>query len=267
MTDNEFGGDEKGAAEAVMSWGAEMTGAAIGGTVGAVFTGPIGAAGGGIAGVVIARGLRLAADFAHRQLSARERVRIGAAFTFAIDRIRANYASGLEPRADGFFEVREADRPDADTLLEGVVTKCRDEYQEKKVRLLANIYGNVAFDKNVASAAAATILEVAARLTYRQLCMVALAGRPSEFGVVPFKEFTRGEGPGDPVIRWEWQELYNRYWLIRKTDDIPSLTQMGGRCFHLMQLGDLASGDVAAVWNEIKAGLRHHPEDNPLVGN
>jgi hypothetical protein len=106
------------AAREVLSWGSDLTGALIGGVIGASVGGPVGGALGGLGGVGATRSLKLLADFAHRQLSARERIRVGAAFGFAIAKIQSKIDAGQAPRMDGFFDSTKSRRSKADTILD-----------------------------------------------------------------------------------------------------------------------------------------------------
>jgi hypothetical protein len=245
-------------AKEVIGWGTEMIGSSVGAVIGALSAGPPGAVAGAAAGTFTGRAMRLMADYAHRQLSARERVRIGAAFGFAIERVRARVQAGDTPRADGFFDNVRFGRSPADEILEGAVQKCRNQYEERKCRILANVFANVGFEPSVTENDAVLVLELADRLTYRQLCMITLAGRHKDFGVGPFRDFTMKPGKADPSLRWEWQELYNRYWLITDTDDVPILTRLGALVFKLGNLGSIPSEDIHTVWQSLQQGLRHH---------
>jgi hypothetical protein len=82
---------------------------------------------------------------------------------------------GRSPREDGFFDADGDDRPAAEEVLEGVLVKARDAYEEKKVRLLGILYGQVAFHPEISPAHANHLIELASRLTYRQLVVMAVA--------------------------------------------------------------------------------------------
>lgn len=254
--------EDSTASRELLASGSEITGSAIGGFIGGVFAGPVGGAIGGAGGAAAAKGLRLLADFAHRQLSVRERIRVGAAFGFAIATIQAKLQAGETPREDGFFDSSQAKRSNADTILEGVVLRCRDEYQEAKVRLIANIYAEVAFDPTISPSDAELALGLAGELTYRQLCMVALVGRRGEFKVGSFSKFTRKQGQSDPALRWEWTQLYNRYWLTMDTDDVPNLSRLGSQCFRLMGLTQIDPRHIAETYQELKDGLRFYDKEH-----
>lgn len=154
--------------------GGELAGAASGAAIG-LLGGPGGAIGGAVAGVAIARVLkRVGADLRQRLLGPREEVRVGAAAAFAGATIKEFLDEGHTPRDDGFFEARGDERPAAEEVLEGVLLKARDAYEEKKVRLLGTLYAQVGFHPEISPAHANHLIELASRLTYRQLVVVAV---------------------------------------------------------------------------------------------
>jgi hypothetical protein len=179
--------DEDGAAEApndqrqqvlaveLIESGSELAGAATGAAIGLI-GGPGGAVGGAIAGVALTRVLkRVGADLRQRLLGPREEIRLGAAAAFAGATIRQLLEEGHAPRDDGFFEATDEDRPAAEEVLEGVLLKARDAHEERKVRLLGVLYAQIAFHPEISTAHANHLVELASRLTYRQLVLLAVA--------------------------------------------------------------------------------------------
>lgn len=103
-------------------------------------------------------------------------MRVGAAASFAAVSIDATIRSGATPRDDGFFDDGAGgERPDAEEILEGVLIKARDAYEEKKVPLLGTLYAWIAFHEEISSSYANQLLGLATRLTYRQLVILAVA--------------------------------------------------------------------------------------------
>src|SRR5207249_275051 len=60
-------------------------------------------------------------------------------------------------------------------ILEGVLIKARDAYEEKKLPLLASLYASIAFHEEISPAHANHLIELGSQLTYRQLCVLAVA--------------------------------------------------------------------------------------------
>lgn len=167
---------ESALAAELIEGGSDLAGATAGAAIG-LLGGPGGALGGAAAGVVVTRVLkRVGADIKQRILGPREEVRIGAATAYATVAIDGALRSGQIPRQDGFFEPSEdGNRPAGEEVLEGVLIKARDSYEEKKVPLLGILYATIAFQEAISSAHANHLLELASRLTYRQLVVLAIA--------------------------------------------------------------------------------------------
>lgn len=169
------GQDDQKLALELVEGGSEIAGAASGAAIG-LLGGPGGAIGGAVAGVALTRVLkRVDADLKRRLLGPREEVRIGAAAAFAAATISQLLEAGHAPRQDGFFESHDDERPAAEEVLEGVLLKARDAYEEKKVRLLGVLYGQVAFHPEISPGHANHLIELASRLTYRQLVVLGVA--------------------------------------------------------------------------------------------
>lgn len=152
----------------------------VGGIVGAVVGlpgGPAASIGGAAVGSLVADALK---DFAGRMLSGRERVRLDSATSYIADGIEQELAAGRVVRQDGFFEGDANFTSNGSELLEGVLLRCKAQYQDKKVRLIANIFRNVAFDATISAQAAYQMLNFADSLTYQQLCIIAFYGRKAE---------------------------------------------------------------------------------------
>lgn len=155
--------------------GSELAGAAVGAAVGFI-AGPMGALGGAAAGVVVSRSLkRVGSEIRKRVMGPREEIRVGAAAAFAGEAITALLGAGLLPRDDGFFEANgKNERSKGDELLEGVLLKARDSYEEKKIAHLGVLYANIAFSK-ISASQANQLITLAGQLTYRQLVLLAIS--------------------------------------------------------------------------------------------
>ena len=153
--------------------GAETFGAVIGGAIG-LLGGPVGAIGGSVAGVLISKGL---SEFAGKFLSKREQARAGAAAGLTILGVQEKIDNGLVLRQDGFFNFDEINRSKAEELFEGILLKCKNEYEEKKIKYISNIYKNVAFDNAINADNANQILNSVQQFSYRQLSIISLVGQ------------------------------------------------------------------------------------------
>jgi hypothetical protein len=172
--------DEDARLRSVIQSGSELVAAIGGGAVGLI-GGPIGAMGGAAAGVVLTRALRRAGlEVYDRLLVARQQVRVAATLGIAANDVNELSASGASLRTDGFFEEGDERRSDADELMEGVLLHAADAYQELKLRHLAAIMPALAFRPDVSAADGHWITDLASRLTWRQLVVLAIFADPPE---------------------------------------------------------------------------------------
>lgn len=126
--------------------GTEIAGGAIGGALG-LTGGPVGAIAGGALGVAITHGIK---EIINRQLSNRQEVRVSASTIYILNGINSRLENREQIRQDDFFD-NEKGRSGAEELFEGVILKCKDQYQEKKIRFLSKIYEKTIFDESISS--------------------------------------------------------------------------------------------------------------------
>jgi len=177
---------EKGA-----KWSAGAVGGAAGGAVGWLATGDPGSAatgaviGGALSGFVRTSLANVLEDVSNRFLSSREEQRVSLASYHILSNIYERLLRGERPRDDEFFDRGPGggDRSPAEELFEGALIKCKNAYQEKKIRHLESIIANTVFRPDVTRAAANALLNIADRLTYRQMCLLAIVSRASELAI------------------------------------------------------------------------------------
>lgn len=168
--------------KSIISNGAELAGSAAGGALGFLAAGLIGAAGGAVSGPLLGRVLKkISSTIYDRLFEEREKVRIGAATIFAIEKIQKFYEQGFEVRQDGFFNKNDTNRSAAEEILEGVFLKCKASYDEKKVKYYGYFFANVAFDSKFSVQEANFFLNMYERLTYRQLYLMRIFYSPKKY--------------------------------------------------------------------------------------
>jgi hypothetical protein len=261
-------------AKELMLFGAELVGSAAGEAISFFASCPLEAAGAVAAGVTVARLLAVVSDFAFRQLSRREKVRVGAGIAFAAKKISKYLQEGRAPRNDGFFDPDTTGRSQSDEILEGVLLKCKNEPEEKKLHFIGNIYANVAFAPGLSIGEANHILRSAEEVTYRQMCVLSLLLQKDYIHSLPdlalrqgFSFITR-EFPQHPrehelvSLFQEVFELYNRglvlfrgkngqrLTLARWTDVQPDrlqISKVGARQASVMGLEEMPRDDLDSV--------------------
>ena len=175
------GQDEEQAFNEYLDAGTELVGGVTGFGVAAMVSGPVGGFLGALAPVAVRVIRRSALDHMHRQLSARERMRTAAVVRIATARTQQMLALGYEARSDGFFQGAPGNRSVAAELVEGVLISAQREHEEMKIPYLGNLLANIAFHDWISRGEANLLLRLADRLSYRQLCLLALFGRKAEF--------------------------------------------------------------------------------------
>ena len=259
--------DEK--VKSLINSGSEITGSAVGGALGFVLGGPGGAAAGGALGVMTAKALN---DVARRFLSAREEIRVGAAATYAITRIQAYLKDGRTPRSDSFFETDDSNRSKAEEIFEGVLLKAKNEHEEKKIRIIGNIFANVAFVQAFSINEANHLLKIAENLTYRQFCVLALFERKKELNLTNLrKEDYRGIGKITFDTYSLLEEIYElirmglvfcqnekgdgNEFLLGGVDIKPDrlyLGEIGKRYYQMMGLVDVHTDDLLGIVKDLE---------------
>jgi hypothetical protein len=230
---------DKDKVKSLISTGSDIAGAATGGAIGFLTGGPGGAALGGSLGVLISKGL---SDITNRVLSTREKMRVGATATFALAKIKTRLDSGDKLRSDGFFDEKKTGRSDADEIFEGVLLKAKNEHEEKKTKIMGNIFANIAFSQ-VSAGEANHLLQITENLTYREMCILSLIKRKDEISGIRLRGISDGEvyDAGDSVT------------LDFSTEKVSVLQQAYELCNHGLMIcstgkGDMAKGDMAILW-------------------
>ncbi len=241
----------------------EIAGGAASTAIGLITTGPLGAVllgglGSGISKILV--------DFTERQLSKRERTRIGATGAVAITKINAHIKSGKEIREDDFFKSYSYQRSSAEEIFEGALIKARNEHEERKVVILGNIFANAAFMPQISVGEVNHILKMIDNLTYRQLCTLSLIFRKEslgiklenvDYGIYDNEEYLSLLSPTSISLR---QEIYQMYQLglvnmkdtaLLSWEDITperlELTELGNRCYEIMGLYEISDNEVKSV--------------------
>lgn len=170
----------------VVETGGDITGNIGGAVLGGLIAGPAGVVIGGISGPILTKIFKkLGSEIQQRILSPREEIRIGGVYTFAINKINENELQGKKIRDDSFFYERDGNRSCSEELLEGVILTAQKEYEERKIKFLGNLYGNICTDDSISGEQANQLIKMTNILTYRQLCMVALYYEKSQLETPP----------------------------------------------------------------------------------
>lgn len=247
----------------VLKMGAEMFGGMASTAAGLITISSLGPM-----GVVLLGGLgagisKLIVDVTERQLSKRELTRMGGTAYVALTKIHEDIESGKEIRKDDFFESSNFQRSSAEEIFEGVLIKAKNEHEERKVRLLGNIFANAAFMPKVSVGEVNHILKMFDDLTYRQLCALALIFRKKPLGIeledIDYAEFGNEKylsflSPTSISLRVEIYQMY-QLGLVNMNDtallswehiapEKLELTELGNRCYEIMGLYEIPNDEI-----------------------
>ncbi len=258
MTETE-GPSKKDRLNGLVSAGADIAGAAIGGALGFLATGPVGAAAGSVAGVAAAQALqKVGTEATERLLGPREQVRVGGAIAIAAEHIRGRIQRGDMMRMDGFFENHHNGRTDAEEVAEHVLLTSQREAEERKIPYMAFLLANISFDSSISAPLAHQIIRAAETMSYRQLCLLKLSALRGNYSLRTADY--RGQGRFEKSlyeVLYECLDLYLRGFvnfggevLFGPSDVYPSrmtLQGIGLDIFQQMGLATIPERDVQEV--------------------
>ena len=159
----------------IIETGSEISGGIGGAIIGGLIAGPSGAIIGGAGGPIITKVFKsIGTEIRKRYLSPREEMRIGAAYTFAINKIKKNEDNGETLRNDDFFKGINDKRPASEEVLEGIILSSQREFEELKIKFLGNLYANICFKPKVSKEYANQLIKTANSLSFRQFCILQL---------------------------------------------------------------------------------------------
>jgi len=188
----------------------EATGAVASSSIGLWVGGPVGVFVGAVGGK-LARDfiLILKKDFENRFLSEWEKERINITAESVRERIQSNYNQGLQVRNDDFFTNGSiSERSTAYEIFEGTFIAAKNEHEEKKLKYYGNLVANIAYHKEIDRYHANYLLRIAERLSYRQICILALFKRKSNYALSSnFHELLKTFDQNKMIIVREIEEI------------------------------------------------------------
>lgn len=184
-------------------------------------------------GVILTKEL---SDYVLRQQSHREAERSAAVVIYAVREIESRLLAGEEIRNDDFFRIRMGTEPSGHTIFEGILTKAKLQYEERKIEAIGKFFSSVAFNRKVSAEDACWYLSLIDSLNYRSLLILAA------FHELPANTWNcntiKTVSERNPVIYSQINELRNLNLLSAHTTfqvDV-SLTVLGSQLVGLMNL-------------------------------
>jgi hypothetical protein len=197
----------------VLAGGLEVA-ASLGAAGVALAGGPVAALGGAALAPAAARALKAAIGAG---LTWRSRDRAAAAALLIAGEEQERASAGQSRRDDGFFDEQGGLRPEAESLLEGVLREAAASFDERKVRILARFYAALEYDDSVSAADAYFLLRQISQLTYRQMVALSVFAEREKYErelIVANRGQVEASGPDlrrpDPVLDMELRDLADR---------------------------------------------------------
>lgn len=247
----------------IIEKGSEIVGSVSSAAIGLVLAGPPGALIGAAMGPMISSVFeRIGLEISNTFLGNREQVRIGATYGNALVEIKRRIDAGDKPRSDNFYESKKNERSNAETILEGVLIKAKNEYEEKKIKLYSLFLANLTFDESTDFNKANTLLRLVEQLSYRQIVILSFFFKYKELNIDRWDiTFLRdAELPIYHDFYAELMDLYNKM-LIQQTGkggismgiiDI-TISPIGVKISQLMNLDSIPIDDIQKIEEEIAA--------------
>lgn len=187
-------------------------------------------------------------DMFNRALSHKQEIKMGIGVAYIGAKIHQRNNRGDKLREDHFFGGPGA-KAEGPEILETVLSKCKEESREKKIRYIANIFANSIFENDPAEVIHLAI-NIAERLTYRQMLMLALLGKAEslQFDRVLLNVRTDGKDILSASLNHEGNKLSDDFGLFTNNPSFgdlvpPNFTAIGEICFRLMSLDDMPDHD------------------------
>lgn len=239
--------------------GAEIAGGAVGGALGFLAAGPLGAAALAAGGAAAAIALKhIGQEASDRLLGPREKVRVGGVLAIAAAEIRQRVNNGETVRSDGFFDAGATGRSDAEEVAENILLKAQREPEEKKIPFMGHLLANISFDKEISAPFAHQIIKTAEQLTYRQLCILRMAVAKNSLQLRDGDYRGQGSFQKDLYqILYECLDLYHRALVnfgggvaFGPTDVAPgkiTVQGMGADIYNLMRLAEIPIHEITPI--------------------
>lgn len=206
------------------------TGVLIGTVAGGAVAGPFGAALGAYAGAAATVMLDgVASDIEARLLSPLEKVRLERIRDAAATKLAGLLAAGKTLRQDGFFDADPPHRAAAAEVAEAVLRATREEHEERKLEHFAALLANIAVDSAVDRAQANWLVQLAGRLTYRQLCVLGLAGAGARAPSGASSICSNGRRSRHRIRLWHPPSMRSPTWVGRAWWSTGAVTTCHGR--------------------------------------
>ena len=242
----------------VLNNGAEIIGSVSGTLLGFLLAGFPGAIVGAASSPPITNTLkRLGTEISDQIMAPREKERISATYVKAVELIKGKLESGDFPRSDEFFKSKEDDRSSAETILEGILQKAKNEHEEKKLIYYSYFLCNITFDIAINFEQSVTYLKIIDRLSYQQLCLISHLGDQKRLDFKDWGIFFNKNSESDKFLDFYYElvELFEMK-IFKQFDGAKlggpkngELSLIGCNLYNLMELSNIPNTDKNLIIN------------------
>lgn len=164
---------------AFLNQGADITGSIIGSFSGYLLGGAEGVLASSVAIPYFTNFLRIVInDVNAKHLTPREEVRIASVMLYALERLKALMDEESWKEKDEYFILDEQDQERSIALeqIEGTIRAAKDEFEERKIKYLGNLYAHIVFNQ-IPLEKGNALIRIVNELSFRQLCILSLLVR------------------------------------------------------------------------------------------
>lgn len=246
--------------ESFIQIGADITGGTVASLLGFLVAGPPGAIMGSVVSPLVTKALlNLGEEVSNQVMGPKERYRIATAYSLAVSNIQKRLENGENVRQDNFFDSKEDDRSSAETILEGILIKVKNEHEEKKVRYYSEFLSSVTFDQNIDYNQSITYLKIIDKMSFQQLCIICYFHQIEE---IKFNNWTSYflNNPEQQIYLdfcYDLEELYELKVLTQfgaMSLSGPAngrLSILGKKLFDMMHLSNIDDSDISFISEKI----------------
>ncbi|MEZ7499603.1 hypothetical protein QO200_12750 [Flavobacterium sp. Arc3] len=240
--------------------GAGIIGSVSSTALGFLVAGPVG----GFVGAAVSSPItsilkRLGSEVSDQIMAPREKTRVSATYLKSAIMIKERLDAGEEPRKDGFFDFKDNDRPSAETVLEGMLQKAKNEHEEKKLEYYSAFLTNITFDDSIDFQKSITLIKIIDRLSYQQLCILSYISDLNQINFENWGKLFQDEEKAQTHLDFYFEiaELFELSLLKQFNGKLlggfknGELTQIGSKLFQLMNLNQIPETDKNLVENKI----------------
>lgn len=168
-------------------------------------------------------------DLMSRMLSKMEQRRIDAVLMQIKSKVEQKLKEGEQPRRDDDFYVKdEYGQTSPAKLLEETLIKCKQEFEEKKLKKYANFWANICFDNNVSYEDANSLIALFSTMSYQQIIILTYLDSGEIISMTKWEKYMFFDSTLAPYFTFytDCLQLYNTRLAVQPISDSQGI-QLG----------------------------------------